>query len=144
MKQPTERGAKHLRESILRTVSREEAAHFGSVESSCNVIVRSGQAASIVVEKLRDIVRIKKVGPDGLSHSDDFSLTVRLVEARKGVEWWPIEWSPREGQRLRAEVEVSGKRMTNLSVQNELIEIANNWGKSIAAQKTAKDLGNAG
>ena len=133
-------GAEHLRQNITKAISTDDAPLLKTLESSCRLVLRKGLSSPILLEKNGEHLRLSKgqnVESDGEQY---FTLLLRLIPAAKSIEWWPVEWSSREGEKLCAEINVDCRRMTNLHVQNELIEIANTWGKNISAQRVSKEL----
>jgi hypothetical protein len=89
-----------------------------------------------------DLIRIeKRSGESG--NRTEFSFTIR-VEGPLGHEtWWPIEYSGTNGEIIKAETQVNGRTLVNLSCQNDLIEVAETWARTLEAQHVTQTVGNA-
>jgi len=133
-------GAEHLRQNITKSIFTDDAPLLKTLESSCRLVLSKGLSSPIILEKNGEYIRLSKGQNVKLDGDHDFTLLLRLIPAAKAIEWWPVEWSSRDGEKLCAEINVDGRRLTNLYVQNELIEIANTWGKSISAQRVSREL----
>lgn len=133
-------GAEQLRQNIMKAVSKEDASQLKALESSLRVELKEGLSSPILLEKDGRHINLSKGQNTDSNVEPDFTLRLRLIPMGKVIEWWPVEWSSREGQKICAEITVNGRRMTNIHVQNELIEIANTWGKSISAQRVSREL----
>jgi hypothetical protein len=134
------KGAEHLRQSIMKSVSTEDVPLLKTLESHGRLVLKKGLSRPILLEKNGEYIRLSKGQNIESGGEPDFTLLLRLIPAANSIEWWPVEWSSREGEKLVAEINRDGRRMTNLHVQNELIEIANTWGKSISAQRVSREL----
>jgi hypothetical protein len=74
---------------------------------------------------------------------DEITITNGLFLVRVRVdmfgEWVPIEFRS-DSTIMQAEREVSGRRMVNVPLQMEITDLANTWGKALAAVKISRDL----
>ena len=81
-------------------------------------------------------IAVTRTGPMIHLATDRFELTVRVCSAG---EWWPVALVDSQGTQI-AEITRNGRKLVNIQVQNALIEMANNWGKSIDAQRVIKEI----
>ncbi len=89
-----------------------------------------------------DLLRVEKrtIGPE---IRIEFSFLVRIEHTCGRELWWPIEYSSISGETIACEKLINGKTMVNLARQDQLIDIAETWAKTLEAQKITKEVSNA-
>jgi hypothetical protein len=133
-------GADYLRQSITKLLSADEVALLRTPESTVSLVLTRGLSSPVVLEKNGEYLRLSKRRLGEISGDWEFTILLRLIPGTKSLEWWPVEWMSRDGKKLCAEIALEGRRLTNLQIQNELIDISNTWGKSISAQRVTREL----
>ena len=132
------RGANKLRQSLSRLLPTDIQKCLKDFDSDCDAVLRTGVSSPIqIVKRGPTIIISKKMCRDDGSELTEFTLTLRMDER---LDWWPTEFEASDGRKISTEILSGGKRLTNVQAQSELIETANTWGKSISAQKVARDL----
>jgi hypothetical protein len=130
-------GAQILKRTILKHLGPSAAKSIDSSGGDFSFCITEKVSSPITVKKIGNEVRVSKSPETG--SAPDFELRFLLWPAKDSLEWWPVELvTP---QRIQcAETIQNGRRLINVQLQNELIEIANTWGKNIDAQRVAKDI----
>lgn len=72
--------------------------------------------------------------------SADFSFKFRVLLSFGDVELWPVYFEDKSGRVIQAELIFGKKLMTNTHLQNELIDLANTWGKSLGSQVLTRNI----
>ncbi len=70
----------------------------------------------------------------------DFQFRFRLSFTDKKTEWWPVYFTDSTGRTIEAETKLGDRVLTNVHKQNELIELANTWAKSIGSQALTRTI----
>jgi hypothetical protein len=121
----TEIGAVHLKDHVLRSVDEHTRARLVDLNNDCTISIDGSRRLDVI--KSRDEITIT----NGL-----FFVRVRVDASG---EWLPIEFKS-DSTNMQAEREVNGRRMINVPLQIEITDIANTWGKALAAVKIAHRL----
>ncbi len=64
----------------------------------------------------------------------------RVRRNGRDFDLWPVTFTAADGRNVNAELHCDDRVLLNCSVQNDLIEIANTWGKALAAQRVQHGL----
>lgn len=104
------------------------------------VEIIEGVSSPIYISKVSDSLSIKK--SVSFNHKDDFDIQMffRVKKSGDFINLWPTKFISKDGRSINAEIEMNGKLMINQKVQNELIELANTWGKALLAQEVKHKL----
>jgi hypothetical protein len=121
----TEIGAVHLKDHVLKGVDGRTRALLVDLESECTISIDGNRRLDVI--KSRDEIKIT----NGL-----FFVHVRVDMFG---DWMPIEFRS-DSDIMQAEREVNGRRMVNVPLQSEITDLANTWGKALAAVKVSRDL----
>jgi hypothetical protein len=130
-------GAQILKRTIMKHLGPSAAKSIDSSEGDFSFCITEKVSSPITVKKIGKEVRVSKATESG--STPDFELRFLLWPAKDSLEWWPVELlTPQRNQ--CAETIQNGRRLINVHVQNELVDIANAWGKNIDAQRVIKDI----
>lgn len=99
-----------------------------------------GLSSPVRVQKIGNVINLTKCHSFADNASVDFEFSFRLQKNGTHIELWPISFQSVERGKLVAEMEMNGRRMVNTVIQSELVEIANTWGKGLAAQGFSRSL----
>lgn len=128
------RGAEEFRNTLLCLLKPNERVMLAERESSFEALLLENVSSPISVRKAGALFTVSKRTDSSHSASIDFAFRFRITPAVPNDEWWPVHFSDEAGRTIQAEVELAGRTMTNVHLQNELIELANAWAKSIGSQ----------
>ena len=92
-------------------------------------------ASPLNIEKTADRLTISKGASFKQPQQIDFTMTFRVRRNGRDFDLWPITFTAADGRDVNAETYCDDRVLLNCSVQNDLIEIANTWGKALAAQR---------
>ena len=130
-------GAQILKKTIMKHLGPSAAKVVDSPDGDFTFCITEKVSSPITVKKIGREVRVSKATEQG--STPDFELRFHLWSANDALEWWPVELvTPQRNQ--CAETVQNGRRLVNVQVQNELVDIANTWGKNIDAQRVIKDI----
>jgi hypothetical protein len=135
------RGADSLRSGIWSGLSPDEQKLLSAFDSECEILVKDTLSTPIHLVKRKDIIQLNRLRSSDDHSTTDFSMTLRLKSGHKqAAEWWPIEMKDRQSTLTAEKSSPTGKTMTNVSIQDELIEVADAWGKNLIGQRVLKEL----
>lgn len=97
-------------------------------------------SSPITIEKSGNILKVAKRTNSDLGSEVEFEFTFRLLVFEDKIEWWPIQFTDISGRKLDAEIKIGDRVLTNIHKQNELIELANSWAKSISSQNLTRTI----
>ena len=135
------KGADSLRNGISKGLTREEQNLISALDSECNIVVKGNLSTPIQLVKRKDIIHFNILSSSDNDAPPEFSMTLRLkTGSKESLEWWPIEMKDREKTLTAEKSSPTGRTMTNVSIQDELIEVADAWGKNLIGQRVLKEL----
>lgn len=94
----------------------------------------------IKIEKLANRLTISKGESFTKPEQIDFKITFRVRRAGNDFDLWPVAFQDADGRDVNAETHCDDRVLVNCSVQNDLIDLANTWGKALAAQRVQCSL----
>ncbi len=132
-------GATELRKACVLLLNSNEATKLETT-SDYTTEIKKNVSSPIVLERSGDVLTIsKRSGQDNFDKIDfQFKFKLSFVESK--TEWWPIFFNDSTGRTIAAEVQMGNKVLTNVQKQNELIELANTWAKSISSQSLTRTI----
>jgi hypothetical protein len=104
--------------------------------------VVDGVVTPILIKKSGDFLSISKYHAYNDRIIVDIAMSFRIKRINEKLELWPIFFQSIDGKLLNAEFDLNGKVLTNAKVQGEIIDIADNWGKSLLSQFFVRNLAN--
>ena len=112
-----------------------------SIQDNCfTVEILEGVSSPIMISRTEEIITIKKAV--SFNHKDDYDFIMKFRIKNDGDSFnlWPTTFTYKDGKSIKAEIELNGKFMTSPKIQNELIDLANTWGKALSAQEVKYKL----
>ena len=94
----------------------------------------------IKIEKSANRLTISKGESFKKPEQIDFTITFRVRRAGKDFDLWPVAFQASDGRDVNAETYCNDRVLVNCAVQNDLIDLANTWGKALAAQRVQCSL----
>lgn len=135
------KGADYLRSGISKSLSLEEQKLISAIDSECNIVVKGNLSTPIQLVKRKDIIHVYKLRSEHDNDFSELSMTLRLKNGpKKTTEWWPIEMKSLERTLAAEKQSPTGRTMINVSVQDELLEVADAWGKNLIGQRVLHNL----
>lgn len=104
-------------------------------DESFKLEIEERVSSPILISKNKDLISIKK--SVSFKHINDYDIEMyfRIKKYNCSFDLWPIKFISKDGKSITAEIDLNGKKLINQVVQNELIELANTWGKALLAQE---------
>lgn len=102
----------------------------------------TGVVTPISISKTSDILTIRKCHSFSDKNVVDLMMKFRIKRNGSGFELWPIYFTSVDGRSINAETVFRDKILINSKLQDELIELADTWGKALSAQAFARTLSN--
>lgn len=136
-------GAVELKRACVTLLNPSDASNL-ETSNEYKAEIKKNVSSPILIERNGEILTIaKRTGQGGLDKIE-FQFRFKLSIVGNKTEWWPVFFNDSTGRTIDAEIQMGGKTLTNVQIQNELIDLANTWAKSIGAQGVSRKLeGNA-
>ena len=136
-------GAVELKRACVTLLNPGDASNL-ETSNDYKTEIKKNVSSPILIERNGEILTVAKRSGQGAEDKIEFQFKFKLLSVGKKTEWWPIFFNDCTGRTIEAEVQMNGRVLTNVQKQNELIDLANTWAKSIGAQGVSRKLeGNA-
>lgn len=99
-----------------------------------------GVVTPIWINKSGDVLTIDKGHIINGKKITEMMMKFRVKRNNTSFDLWPITFFSIDGKSLSAETMFRDKVLVNAKVQDELIVIADTWGKALAAQSFSRSL----
>ncbi|MDE3269951.1 MAG: hypothetical protein OYH77_06675 [Pseudomonadota bacterium] len=97
-------------------------------------------SSPLKIEKLANRLTISKGESFKKPEQIDFTMTFRVRRAGNDFDLWPVAFQAADGRDVNVELYCDDRILVNCTVQNDLIELANTWGKALSAQHVQQSL----
>lgn len=140
MSEPTRiKGAIELKKACASLLKPSELALLDSTETYRTEIAKN-LSSPIIIERNGKLLTVAKRSSADPVSKIDFEFTFRLSFVDEKTEWWPVFFNDSSGRTIEAEIKMGDRVLTNVQKQNELIELANTWAKSIGSQNLTRTI----
>lgn len=102
--------------------------------------VTKNLSSPITIERDGTLLTVTKKTSADYLRNIDFEFRFRLTFVDNKTEWWPVFFNDNSGQTIEAEIKLGNRVLTNVQKQNELIDLANTWAKSIRSQTLIRTI----
>ena len=110
------------------------------VEENFEKEISEGVTTPIYIKKDADVLTVGKNHLVEGKTITDMVMKFRVKRNGTSFDLWPISFASIDGRSLSAETLFREKILVNAKVQNELIALADTWGKALAAQAFNRSL----
>ena len=123
---------------FIHTVTKNVGASF--VEENFEKEISEGVTAPIFIKKAADVLTVGKNNIVEGKAITDMVMKFRVKRNGTSFDLWPISFASIDGRSLSAETFYHDKILINTKIQDQLIELADTWGKALAAQAFNRTL----
>lgn len=136
------KGAQEFKRNLVALLNQQDRIALMATHGSVEITVTKNVSSPIRIIREENLVTVSKSpGPESFSpETTDFTFKFRILSTSGDVELWPVYFNDKAGRTLQAEMTFGGKVMTNAHLQNELIDLANTWGKSLSSQALTRSI----
>lgn len=110
------------------------------IEENFEKEISHGVSTPIFIKKTADLLTVGKNNIVEGKTITDMVMKFRVRRNGTSFELWPISFVSLDGRSLSAETLFRNKILVNAKVQDELIVLADTWGKALAAQAFNRSL----
>lgn len=114
--------------------------HFLENSPEFSAQITKNVSSPIMIEKKGGVITLSKCTDGDSLDKIDFQFKIRVSVTDRKTEWWPISFVDSTGRAIDAEVKLGDRTLTNVQKQNELIQLADTWAKSISSQSLKRTI----
>lgn len=134
-----QKGALELKKACSALLKPNELTFLDSSERYKTEITKN-LSSPITIERNGNFLIVAKHSIGERGSKIDFEFTFRLTFVDDKTEWWPVVFNDSSGRKIEAEIKMGDRLLTNVQKQNELIELANTWARSIGSQNLTRTI----
>ncbi len=143
MADTTKKGSREFKRNFFALLSQQDRTNLITTTGTFETTVNKNVSSPIRIQREENLVTVSKftgTEPHTTNDTVDFYFKFRIFPSAGDIELWPIYFQDKGGRVLQAEITLCGKVMTNTYLQNELIDLANTWGKSLGSQVLTRSI----